>query len=473
MVEAYTDPSSVCWRKKITVRFESLWSLLHKFAFLNSTDSHSIREIFALEDFRRKNLGGVWKWSKRRDLRDFGALDPKKLSYVLQLDRDVLDKAVLSTYLNKREIGHFTADKLRYCKECIKKGFHSVIYQLQFFEFCPIHRNIKLISRCETCKNDIPYELSVKAFKVPYSCSCCLRPFIHFLTVELGKREQEKISYYLEPLHHWLLRRRELNTRDKQVINEPEINSFKIEADDLSLSYTIPHHWADLIQPDTQVKKYLETLQKPEKTTYYNSSYLIKNLRANSADSFGKDWNKDLYSIYKSIRRFVIKRFLRKHRGCVEHYGRSLYWDRYAISYNRPICEAANALLLWRMSIEDVNHPTTLFKKFRPSRKYSLDRPYVDWNPPTFKLPEFMLKKLYALECYWLFLESMKIVRYFNRCNKYSFNKQYFKTLKTPYWIVEIPSEEEVALAKIHWWKKESETAENEPREFNCPRLGR
>jgi hypothetical protein len=47
---------------------------------------------------------------------------------------------------SKGEIGLFISDKLTYCPECMKNGYHSVLHQLKGITMCPFHPNTPLIS---------------------------------------------------------------------------------------------------------------------------------------------------------------------------------------------------------------------------------------------------------------------------------------------------------------------------------------
>jgi hypothetical protein len=164
----------------------------------------------------------------------------------------------------------------------------------------------------------------------------------------------------------------------------------------------------------------------------------------------GVSLKNDLYFIYKAIRRHLGRTMMKPHRKCVENYGRSSYWDKNTLTCKGRICEVANAFLLWRMYFEEVNHPIYLFQKFRPSRKRYGNNSPIRWEQPKSNLPIVIAKKIFSLECYWVFLECLQLSKGFQRDDVYSFNYQSVKGYNVPHWIAENSDE----IFKIHWWER-------------------
>ena len=48
-------------------------------------------------------------------------------------------KAQLEEVTNKRDISDFFTDKISYCPECMKNGYHSIFHQLKGIRKCPFH----------------------------------------------------------------------------------------------------------------------------------------------------------------------------------------------------------------------------------------------------------------------------------------------------------------------------------------------
>lgn len=57
------------------------------------------------------------------------------------------------------------------CPICISQGFHSLYHQVVFLDICLIH-NVKLIDRCPSCNNPIPYTFHANPYLFGFKCGC-------------------------------------------------------------------------------------------------------------------------------------------------------------------------------------------------------------------------------------------------------------------------------------------------------------
>jgi hypothetical protein len=122
-----------CWRPEKICRFESFWSLLRKFAFLNQI-----------------RLSAAWKLASipklERQPRFANTLHIKNINDAIvdywPLDRLNMERSTVEYYCGQ----HMHRDMveggyLRFCPQCLKQGYHSPIYQLKFLPpYCPIHQ---------------------------------------------------------------------------------------------------------------------------------------------------------------------------------------------------------------------------------------------------------------------------------------------------------------------------------------------
>lgn len=53
-------------------------------------------------------------------------------------------KAQLEEITSKKDISEFFSDKISYCPECMKNGYHSIFHQLKGLQNCPFHKNVFL-----------------------------------------------------------------------------------------------------------------------------------------------------------------------------------------------------------------------------------------------------------------------------------------------------------------------------------------
>ncbi|MGI8468033.1 MAG: hypothetical protein ACR2N3_06225 [Pyrinomonadaceae bacterium] len=190
----------------------------------------------------------------------------------------------------------------------------------------------------------------------------------------------------------------------------------------------------------------------------HSTVYLVSNnnqLKISNSSSLGKrqnlfaeEWNRELLGIYKSIGRYFIKTRLCEHLKCIRDCGKRVWWDRHISTCGGRICRSANAYLLWRMCFEGLNHPMVLFGKYR---SLSLAGPLIQWDPPSYLLPLPVLKRVFALECYWLFYECKLAADILSANGVYSFNTKYITRRLMPHWIV-IRSDIKDNLTEFHWW---------------------
>src|SRR6267142_6448484 len=87
----------VCWRRNWANPFESLWSLLRKFAFLNAASAKDIRDLLGRE--KHKWSFTHWKRARRSDLRLLEGIDIQLLSQTLKIDEESLLQSTLVPFM--------------------------------------------------------------------------------------------------------------------------------------------------------------------------------------------------------------------------------------------------------------------------------------------------------------------------------------------------------------------------------------
>ncbi len=458
-ISGLEDTKNYCWRKNLVSPYESLWSILHKFASLNAANASSVRSIFG-KDSDHIDTANHWKWNERDDLRYFGGLDPLKVAQITNLEDQVIKESVIQTFIKQNERQSHSCTVLRFCKSCLQAGFHSSLFQLLFLKNCPFHKE-EFLTRCPNCGEEISYRLNNNALKKPYGCAKCSKVFYQAL-LKIGYRipvvkERDQI---LELIGNWLINRVKRETLGRTLnINNSGSSVFFLERKNKTISNLI-RYWIDAFNPSDRVNQALKHQISDSRNSYVKIPFRVINENKSRTDLFGKEWDQDLYGIYKSIGRHLKKTCLAEHVKCIENFGRNLWWDKYALSRDGKICEFANAFLLWRMYFEGLDHPSLLFKKFKG---YGFGRLHIEWQPPNLGFSESILKRIFAIECSWAFFECILIANRFHRRDSYSFNWVYLNKSFTPYWIVEpILKEKRVSYYNFHYWIDYSELKERE-----------
>jgi hypothetical protein len=137
--------------------YESIVSLLWKFARQNQLPGHLIATQAA------KNITdpyeGIEACAKKVDI--------SGLAKALGLPSKTIRASVLPESLQRS-----SSPWLKYCKLCLKDGYHSVVHQLNRVGKCPFHR-IDVSDVCPECGGRTPYRLNARLLNTPYRCASC------------------------------------------------------------------------------------------------------------------------------------------------------------------------------------------------------------------------------------------------------------------------------------------------------------
>ncbi len=445
------NPSAFCWRPYWQSRFESLWSLLRKFAYLNAITQRETRELFRLNKVPQHSL--QWMWGLRDDLRCSIGLDPLRLSTIFGIGYRDLKEATVLQYVHEREVSALTSEFLRFCPTCISQGFHSPLHQLLFLTKCPAHGDI-LENRCSDCLLLISYKLLPISRKDLSNCTHML----YGLSEHLTYRSVEEI-------------RKEAAAREKALLTEAKLLMQRVELHAPEQPITqyvppgarrryftryirrLPAYWADVFMTNSH-KGSFNILKFTGKHIQIQSRKCARTSKTSSGhESIASlpvitrnALKLELFKIYKAIRRHLTRNYLLHHRRCITNVSREYLEDR--IIWQATICPVVNALLLWRMFWEGVDDPQRLFWPKKPHPDWSTN-PRVYWYPPARDLPACVLRRIFALECIGIFHECLLLAEALYRRNVYSLQLSYVEGRLIPHWLIEESPGDKFT---IHWW---------------------
>lgn len=196
------NPNSLCWRPNWQRPFESLWSLLKKFAYLNAAGYPDLRELVGRAKSERTSPRGE---QLRCDLNSLATVDDEKLRNLLGIESNEILQATALAYIKHEELIVLTSNQLRYCTDCMKAGFHSAIHQLLFLSHCPIH-NGPLVTRCPECGTVAPrYTLGSITARRRTNCAHCFDSFAENFRQGINLRlTDDSQSRELAELGTWL-----------------------------------------------------------------------------------------------------------------------------------------------------------------------------------------------------------------------------------------------------------------------------
>jgi hypothetical protein len=137
--------------------FESIVSILWKLARMNRLSGQAI-----VTQLARTSVDPYEGVAARRS-----EIDLQGLHLALGLPLKLVRESVLPDALHAAGGPHF-----RYCRKCLCRGYHSVVHQIGFNKFCPVHGD-PLETACRTCGARPPYQLNVSLLDAPYRCPNC------------------------------------------------------------------------------------------------------------------------------------------------------------------------------------------------------------------------------------------------------------------------------------------------------------
>lgn len=218
---------------------------------------------------------------------------------------------LLETYA-KRWAQRLESEHFRFCPKCLARGFHSILHQLEALQCCPIHGD-PLRSNCSHCNAVTPVMAkSSGAFKSPFSCLECTRPFAGVVNVNLwpfSADEREEIARTLRPLADWL------TALGNCWAPAPTLTC---PLPQLSIRGPFAHENEQIVAFSIACKL----------VPWPHSSFIaIKSMRPLQLARIGarrtvlalhgEEWKARRRSIVKAIRRKIFRMLLRRHRQCL------------------------------------------------------------------------------------------------------------------------------------------------------------
>lgn len=461
-----------CWRRDWVAPYESLWSLLHKFAALNWVCVYDAKQLFqktSTTDYWQRRSHSKW------NLHTLGGFDAEKLCEILKLSTEDLSKSLVTSLISSLEISWLTPETvLRYCPECITQGYHSIFHQLYAISKCPIH-DIELTEQCQHCGNKITYELNYRRKAIPYGCPVCHmglweprrqtgeaheinildldevqesrldKLFAWFDTVRKTAGSLTNMERWPETAAPWDNRVGHktafMEMRGEETLgywgeligcNPPPPIKFRSKVGAVHVS---ARYWAKYPYETIQRRASELRVRRPDRSTSVQRAY--------------HDIDDYIFKIYKAVRRHITKTFLGGiHKKCAGVISKSIYWDPRHLD-SLPLCPRAFAYLFWRKRWE--------IKKYGYSSRttcFVWDIRGIEYGPLTTEHERnWLLFRICAQECYWTFLECVILANKMNRQGKFNWDDAQICGRLLPYWAVEVSDSRRPVF---HWWPYKS-----------------
>lgn len=460
------------WDDSWMLPYESIRSLLHKFAILNRISLADCKTIFKLKNNWEEGiteLGGKLSIQKLTGIIGMGSSLDRNLVYGIAHSSD--RQWLLSPYL-------------RLCPTCSVLGFHSIFHQVTSIKKCPIHDADLVTATCQVCGSHELYDCMAAATGKygggAFTCAKCghKRWQPYSLSGDSPHRNQLSITHEhkrkLDALYNWFaasakiaphgasLKRWEgmagLLSFPAPVGMLPHKKSiYELRGQEvlvcrgIVIGVSSPGKVirAERRGKNTSIAQY--GFRGADRNTVQCSNSLSTGPLFDDSGIVYKEEDKAIYDtlrqVYKSIRRHFAKKFLSgRHKRCARSIEKAMWWEP-GPDTNTQICPWAFAYLFWRRSWERrerANHPNkyVIWKNFLLAT-ISADEPAQNF---------WATQRIFALECYWTFQESVLLARWMSSRQAFSWDPALIRGRLIPYWHVN--NQINPRNPSIYWWPR-------------------
>ncbi|MBB3132241.1 hypothetical protein FHS19_006970 [Paenibacillus rhizosphaerae] len=297
----------IVWKSEWVNVYETPWSIFEKLCFANHiTRTDVIRTLGSKEIQQIKNVIIGDKW---RELIKLSGFDHQMLhNYIgfniadqINTDINLILKPIEYIYEN---ILTWFPKSIRWCPDCMSKGYHSWVHQFTLTQQCPYHAN-KIINSCPNCSNEIPFLLSDRSMDEPFTCTCGykLAEFSHW------REWNQNIDIKDPSMAYWLKGAGRSNT--ERFIFDPITVGLNLFNSKPTIMYKTIHR-------ATNKRRYLDQL-------------FTENINC-----------------FKAIDRYIHKKYLKRHKMCISSFQELLKLEQGDFP---PICPYAYAYVLWKHTL--------------------------------------------------------------------------------------------------------------------------
>ncbi|WHZ60074.1 hypothetical protein [Metabacillus hrfriensis] len=335
--------TTLTWNSLWIHPWESSWSLFQKLNIVNVSTPKELLRAMGTDEVQNQPLrydsrkwGDLWTlsdWDQK--LMEKYHLLHHKIDYLVQIE------AIENVLPFPKEL-LWEKDKLKFCLTCLSQGYHSILHQLKLITHCPFH-DLPLQSRCMHCGAKYHFHVYVENFKGPFVCKC-------------GWEYLEETQTYSDIRN--LFFRNIVNMKDQSM---EHILSSK------------PENQMLFIMPDVEYSWFKNPLLIPyeQATVVHSSTTAIIQPDSGGRISFNPKIFLHQKAVFKSIARYIRKRYLCRHKRCIHNMKHGIKRE--------GVCSITYAYLLWRKGIEghinfhQVDNGKLKFgKTHHPSQYYSL-----------------------------------------------------------------------------------------------------
>lgn len=328
------------WQKNSPAPFESAWSVFGKLLSLNAMSPGALYSHISLPNMESNKLKF---WSS-------AWIDFDRFGNALNIDQTRLRYGYLD------QLGFFmpedyeeNVEGIKLCGECIKSGYHCILFQLGFVKHCPWHRQ-QLRTPCYSCKDSV-FKNGLRKIKNPewlgWQSLCGHVSFNDGkvpLSNSLSEAEEFEINESCIQFMDWW----------GKVSNCKDVWKFLSKPRFYRMDLThLPKYLSAAESIAGICPWYIETPRDEIRTLSWKQPQSTKLKKDDGATQDDTALRKSELDIaYRSIRRYIFSRFVRPHRSCWNELSNYKYFNAQRLNSDTA-CTVAMAYAAWRLSIED------------------------------------------------------------------------------------------------------------------------
>lgn len=182
----------VSWVKNSIRPYESFWSIFQRFFALNVINSNAFAKNFFMNGYFNPIPTACFTTN--------GSFNRTKFFKALSISK--LQEHQF--YLDDLQRLNFPIDKknIKYCPECIKSFYHTVLFQIDWLKKCPNH-DVDLIHECSNCGSNFSTNILPGNISLPYSCTRCKSRFLDFSYKDLISPPRALNPSSFKPINEW------------------------------------------------------------------------------------------------------------------------------------------------------------------------------------------------------------------------------------------------------------------------------
>jgi hypothetical protein len=343
------------WRPELQVPFDSGWSIFQKLITLNNLRDLELIELIAREPVPHRK-------SRLRDCADSSWIDFERFGDLLDMPARELKNGFWDQLgIKVNSTAHYN---LQLCEKCWHQfRYHCVLFDLGWLQRCPWHNCP--INRPALYGDDPAFQVGPIVAPSPLAFDILLE------VAPIPTSDRYRITgHLLEYLEWW-------HAIQSLLPNADTLLSSLVTTDHISGRYGVTVGWQAGLAKTRVPPSYCSWILTDVVSTPCNYAIVIDaGLISTTIDSRATIRD-EVGCAYRSIRRHIFRRYVRRHRTCLARLAQLSRDDLLSLTAE-GICATCLAYVVWRMSSENLIDINGLSTRRTTNFRLSLTEPWPD-----------------------------------------------------------------------------------------------